>query len=153
MQWLKAGRRHATIHKISYFYLFFNLNQSLCMHSDLIRAVRNSQAEEFWLWIAKLWVHLGVEPNTFCLELVLGFGYCFMVLWLFCFLYFTASVSVTGFYTKHGRNLSSWVLTSVVVRICVFDSSAVLLLFLVLSSEVLAMTLLVLLTLVWVIIC
>lgn len=136
-----------------YIIYFFNLNQTLRGNSDLTRAVRNSQAEEFWLWIAKLWVNLGVEPNIFCLELALGFGYCFMVLWFLRFPYFTASVSVISFYTEQGRNLSSWVLMSVIVRVCAFDSSAVLLLFLALSSEFFAMTLLVLLTLAWVIVC
>ena len=31
---------------------------------------------------------------------MLGFGYCLVVSWLFCFLCFTSSVSLTGFYTE-----------------------------------------------------
>ena len=31
---------------------------------------------------------------------MLGFGYCLMVSWLFCFLCFTSSVSLTAFYTE-----------------------------------------------------
>ena len=31
---------------------------------------------------------------------MLGFGYCLMVSWLFCFLWFMASVSLTGSYTE-----------------------------------------------------
>ena len=49
------------------------------------------------------WVYLGVKTcdifSLFC-QLVLGFGYCLMVSWLFCFLCFTSSVSLTSFYTE-----------------------------------------------------
>ena len=31
---------------------------------------------------------------------MLGFGYCLMLSWLFCFLCFMPSVSLTGFYTE-----------------------------------------------------
>ena len=37
---------------------------------------------------------------------MLGFGYCLMVSWLFCFLCFTSSVSLTSFYTEDEPILS-----------------------------------------------
>ena len=53
-------------------------------------------------------VYLGVKTcDIFSLfyELVLGFGYCLMVSWLFCFLCFTSSVSLTSFYTEDEPNI------------------------------------------------
>ena len=44
-------------------------------------------------------VCLGVYIFLFHL-LVLGFTYCLMVSWLFCFLWFTSSVSLTGSHTE-----------------------------------------------------
>ena len=36
-------------------------------------------------------------------ELVLGFGFCLMIPWLICFLCFTSSVRLSGFYTEDER--------------------------------------------------
>ena len=50
-----------------------------------------------------LWIYFGVKTcGIFSLFrlLVLGFGYCLIVSYVFCFLCFTSSMILSGFYTE-----------------------------------------------------